>query len=380
MSTLGCFRMISLAGPCLLLLGCGDTSPANNQGSSYRGYSPPQKEPEDVGPSTAASPQLVFSHPDDEKLLRRWETIARRLAGPDWDYERCDELPISRSYRAWWSSVSGSNDRSLPIHPSRRPVGREYHSIVLFASRDAPKTHEVSGVGFEAKWYPAETGWGASVLCSTIRGDSQRKDPKSWTIYFQPANRTRGPFISYYPRFAFYTASHDFGGTSYRLFVKSEPFDDTYQKGVDNATLRRWIATPESLRDTGLAWLKGLREKVESDVMADEAEGYLVESNSHVPEDQFFTVSFPQRFSGLRGDLGQKGARTIAAFLPAPEPGSERKPRRPSDRKMTDAEKKLVIQKADDAIARRRQLLEDHHREMHAALLKAFPVLELLDE
>ncbi len=50
----------------------------------------------------------------------------------------------------------------------------------------------------------------------------------------------------------------------------------------------------------------------------------------------------------------------------------------PSDRELTEKEEQLVIDEAKEEIERRKRKLQENYEEMHAALLKAFPLDEYL--
>jgi hypothetical protein len=319
--------------------------------------------------------ELVFPrHPLDGEELRTWERLARQVVTPEWQHTpwHVNERLHSTDYRTIWQRQDGDGKNA-----------RTLQKIELRANPWSREPRKINSVSLSAIWRPDAEGWGANVGCSTSapsRSGTPDRPGKRWGIYFH--RHTQGDLD---PRFGSYTLGflpglahfYDvkrFGGTTYNLRVVVEPADS---RDITNAELKAWIESPEAMRDVGLKWLDELIVEIERQVRSGEAVQSAYRPNSD-------TDQAGRGGPAARLFISPRAKHSLAALAwpqlvvtipPEPEkPDSER-----SDRKLTDEEQQLVIREAKEDIEKRRNILREKYREMHAALLKAFPLDEYLN-
>jgi hypothetical protein len=144
-----------------------------------------------------------------------------------------------------------------------------------------------------------------------------------------------------------------FGDTTYCVRVA---YQDAGYPGrpMSDEEIKRWYASPESLRDAAVARLSDMRKRAATvvksrrGVRALNTESYRGASNRGRHRSQFL----------------------LATLRPAP---------RPSNRPLSDEEEEKLIEKAHATIDDRIVFIREHYRDLHAALLNTFPLIKAFD-
>lgn len=370
----------------LFLPGCTPTNPITDRGGG-------QDDSEEIPVRTISLEQMRFSSPELAAKLRCFDATANRFAEDDWHRRPYTTFP---SYRA--RGVYFAEWATFPNERGRNPVNyhgpKELHCISIGAVFDAdavttsrqsllPRPEhgsgavsltappaeesllpnpEIVGVRLNARWKPAGEGWAATLRYRTFQGGDYPRSGK-------PDEDFRISFLRYPPpdsdgllNFAetrieysrtggaWYTADRIFGGsngqppTMYEFVVNTTDAHDEARlpREVPDQDVRRMMATPEALRDFGLAAYTALAKKIDEDIPSGKA----------------------LRRMQLARNL-HHGESPDALH---------------SDRPLSPEELDEVHQTARAAIDLKIRLLREDYQEMHAALLRAFPLLECVPE
>ncbi|MBW3540686.1 MAG: hypothetical protein KY476_10475 [Planctomycetes bacterium] len=295
------------------------------------------------------------SNPNVGRYLRAWDRIARRLAGPRWEH-----IP-------WRGDPTADRPHFSTAWRLRDGRGRWLQHISASAVSDGHDPFGIGSIKMGAASRPAGAGWSArvSVQSSPFCTVADEFLPSIGFEYYAAGN-TRNPasLFGYFPGLIQYHDETQFDGTHYRVGVMVETGCASLRE------LARWMESPETLRDTGLAWLDRVESEFEKGIRSGEAvERAWVEIESEsvslLPASPALWVCGPP--AGL-------SPQSLLVETAAPDPHlHEPRETRPSDRKLTESEQDEIIQKARSQIEANRRRLREHYREMHGALMKAFP-------
>ena len=305
-------------------------------------YKPPRRQSR----ATVKLDDLDFQRASDEQLLRRAHEIATRLSQSSWAHEPLGGWEMD--YDAIWKTT-GRHEQWMwaSMDYDRRPPGRELHSILLRTRRGSETPKTVRAVDVMAKWCPADSGWGARFSLNTAVADGKLRGSIHFAHY--PSGQEHSDkMLSFSGLMTSFHTTKEFGETHYQIGVRIPTTE--------------WIsvvaASPDSMRDIAVSWLDDLKAAVEENVISGEAveHAFIIEQ------------------------AGSTRTANAIVFTSAVPPPPE-KPRQsvPSDRKLTEPEKQQIIREADDSIENQKKLLLENYKEMHASLVKAFPLAELLE-
>ncbi len=354
-----------LAALFFALAGCEAALPPDESASEAE-----RRRVEDYGPRVAHTIEgMSFDDRDHERLLRRFDSAARRLAGEGWEHESYHSRPEFQVITATWANTLGEKRR-----------GVQQHSIVIDAQRDVKAAPTILAVGVKATFAPADTGWGANVVYYAphdrvwMRGTrfliTFRHHPKgefTWTA----------PSLEVFKDLEVFAARREFGGTAYPISVGKHPA--TTEKAI-RGDIFPLLASADSLRDAALARLDELEAKAKEEILSGKAvgEGHLAHRSplpelrqTHIGWSRFASLgATPHRYAAERLNRDRDSlVSTQAAFAVPP---------RPSSREMTEKEREVVLHEAQAVIAERKKLVRENYREMFEALSKAFPLRECL--
>ncbi|MCI0681292.1 MAG: hypothetical protein L0Y71_04240 [Gemmataceae bacterium] len=287
--------------------------------------------------------------------LERWTKAARALAGKDWEHRTWfRSSPDSYVYNSWWSAQGDP--------PQGIPPGKEWHFIRLEAFRATRATlntkessrnpREIQAVGLWVAWKPARTGWRAD-LWHYLPHQPLSHDQDSFGFDLQQVLNEGQPdagqpeagqpdTLAWRFRLAeeleFWQTEKVFEDTRY--WVKVElPRKVGGGREIPSADIKPWLASADSFRAAGLARLQALKELLEKQLPS----GAAVRS-----------ATLSTRIGNL--------------------------PPHDSKRLLTDAERAQLLQEGLSKIEARRRAFVEHAADMHAALVKAFPLRDCLGD
>ncbi len=297
-----------------------------------------------------------FDDPEVGRRMRRIDAATRELAQPSWQVKPYHlVLPKYGTWTAWWATPAATINRYGDLDPSTKLADDEIRVIRLEANGTRGSFKAIHSFHLVAIRRAPDDEWGASVVYECAKSDSticqfqisigRRTKSPSKTDGKPSDDGQRGDLGFFYRSAAVKRNSlifedltcfqrvRTYGGTRYYLAV------DIGGPEFSDEEVNRWFASPESLRDTAQAYLDRLSHQIEADF----ASGAVIK---RAYDEEYF------RSGG-------------------PNPGE-------SSRQMTDAEKALILAEARAEIESSRTLIQTHFREMHAALLKTFPLAECL--
>jgi len=230
-----------------------------------------------------------------------WETTSYRMLGNFYDSIWCHGPKVGQNCRTIYGTIGVRDQHILELY-------------TLFYN-DFPI---VSGLGFSARWFPKETGWGASFYFNEGGGNTVGD---GWAVDFYE-----------YTTFTGQAAETINLGNDYQYKIVETTID--YSTGMTNREdLALYLAGPEGMRDRGLVQIQALAEKVRTEL------------NAHrVP------TCDPQPYQG-------GGIKPPCITRP-----------------MTPAEETEELTRADEYFDEQEQLLQDHYDEMYSAWMTAFPL------
>jgi hypothetical protein len=353
---------LALAALSFALAGCDAVAPPDE--------SPSKAEPrrtEDYGPKVAHTiDDMKFNDPAHERLLRRFDSTARRLAGDDWKHEDYNARAESNVITATWVNTPGEKRR-----------GTTQHSLMIEAQRDVKASPTILAVGVKANWAPAEAGWGAGFAYYAPHDRVWMRETR-FRIMFRhyPEGRFTwtAPSLEVFKDLEVFATSREFGGTKYPISVRKYPATTNEASPED---ILPFLHSAESLRDAAFSRLDDLEAKAKEEILSGKAvgEGHLAQlSPSSGPRliqggrRRFAATGDQYVADALNRDNGSL-AWTQAVFVPPPER---------SRREMTKKERQVVLQETQAVIAERKMRVRENYREMFGALSKAFPLRECL--
>lgn len=269
--------------------------------------------------------------------FRRFHTAAEKMAKQGWDRKPYETFTDRRldgvAYAHWCTFVE--QDRLVPINYGGP---RELNTIQIGAFFDPnpenPNAHKnINGVFLYAKWKPAEAGWSAYLGYGKT---TRIRDVFDCSFYcFAGPKEKPGqlPLIeSFLDSHANYSGMFLFGEagkqTQYSYLVTS--WEKPRQVVLDDE-VRRVLKSPESLRDYLLVPYRNLLKRL----------------HQEIPE--------------------EKGYRATVYPTPAV-----------SERRLSDAERKQVLQSACDEVELKIRTVQTHYKALFVAQQKAFPLRESL--
>lgn len=271
--------------------------------------------------------------------FRRFHAAAEKMAKQGWDHKPYETFADRRldgvAYAHWCTFVE--QDRLVPINYGGP---RELNTVQIGAFFDPnpenPNAHKnINGAFVYAKWKPADAGWSAYVSYGKT---TRIRDVFDCSFYYFAGPKEkpgRLPLIeSFLDGHANYSGMFLFGEagkqTQYSYLVTS--WEKPRQVVLDDE-VRRILKSPESLRDFLLVPYKNLLKRLHQDI----------------PEEKGYS----------------------AKVYPTPAV---------SDRRLSDAERKQVLQSACDEVEFKIRTVQNHYKALFAAQRKAFPLRECLGE
>jgi hypothetical protein len=347
------------------LVGCEAAVPPPDESSSED----ERRRTEDYGPKVAHTIDgMKFDDPAHERLLRRLDSAARRLAGEGWAHESYRSRPTGQAITAMWANT---------LDEKRR--GTQQHSIVVEAQRALKASPTILAVGVKATFAPADTGWGAYVLYYAPHDRVWMRDTRFSILFRHYPNGEftwKASSLEVFKDLEVYTTRREFGGTEYPISVGKHP---ATTNAATRGDILPFLESAESLRDAALARLAELEARAKEEILSGKAvgKGNLAQLSSTEPSQSRGGGS---RVTILRAAGRQDAVEALnrdhdslawarAAFVPPPPPSS---------REMTEEERKVVLQEAQAVLAQRKKLIRENYREMFDALSKAFPLGECL--
>ena len=278
-----------------------------------------------------------FMYPGDEALFAGTEVIALRLGlVPN---VRNSQTAVWPRVAEQWHAADDADTTQWLSKNSDHP----FHSVALYAYPYERESGQFGIVMVDAAWAPAKSGWGSAVRMETLASDYDR-NTTNWNFTF--AKFVDGHLgdekLELYP--GDYRHNEKFGDTTYQIYTMRMP------DGFADSTASKLFDSPEGLRDFGTQWIESVRKRAIGAIQ----QGAGANISAMRPNTE------PQRGHG-----GIPDARLD--FLP-------------SDRPMTEDEKKIAIQHVNDEMDHRKRLLTANFRETHAALVESFPWKECLKE
>ena len=258
---------------------------------------------------------LQFEDAATERRLKALESGVRQLADASWrsiPWQRCGNFFMAR----WCHGTGARADGQIA---SSTQHDRDQHVIELHTLFYGKKFPQVFGMGVAALWIPPGEGWGAYVAFDeggkSVVGEGFSL---SFHRYDTPTGEPDTTLTL---------------GEQYEYSV----FDTEYALAVSDLPVCEGFAlltaSPEALRDRGLAQLADALKEMEEIIRSGKAS---------------------------RREYGEylgRGVPPVALTRP-----------------LTPAEQKEALAKARSHFTGQKQLLRTHYREMYAALLKAFPL------
>ncbi|MCI0394083.1 MAG: hypothetical protein L0332_01810 [Chloroflexi bacterium] len=281
---------------------------------------------EAAGPTATPFPavaveELQFADAETGRRFVALDACARALAGPDWVHEAY--RPIGNFYQASWCSQANSQEECFLRDVAAG--GREIQVVELSTLFYPGQFPQVFGLNLWARWAPAGQGWGAAF---SFAEGGQGVMGSGFSLYF-----TEYP-DGMAPRFPASGSEVTAVGLGDRYTYQ------VHESLVEHASgrplreeLAAYLASPEAMRNQGLANLAALQQKVEETILA-----HQVTTCEYGP---------------YEGD-GIPPACTL--------------------RPLTADEEAAALAEAEQHFNGQQRLLSDDYQEMYAALLKAFPL------
>jgi hypothetical protein len=258
--------------------------------------------------------ELQFKDPETGQ---RFRALDRCIAGIVDDTWRTTSYQlIGNFYMSSWCRGSGAPPGCEIAYPTR--ADRDQHIVRLYTLFYPQGYPQVFGLGLQALWLPEATGWGTSFYFNEGGGGVMGE---GWGVSFSEFTDSAGE-----------PAAMVHIGRAYSYDIYETTVDDSPALPMRD-DLALYLASPEAMRDRGLAQIRALAEKVKA------------------------TISAHQVTACDRGPYLGRG------IPPTCRP-----------RPLTPAEETAELARAEAYFADQEQLLQDHYREMYAAWLLAFPL------
>jgi hypothetical protein len=311
---------------------------------------------------TVAIDELTSVNPMLLRRLRSLHATAGKVAKPFWDYQPYHVRAWNSTlWTAWWATPA---EALVPfggfrIDPPPKP-DEERHIIRIEALGSRREPHAIDEIYFTAYRLAKRGQWGAGIqygFGEWPEGIKYGFGSKSRSLHRDVAfdlsfNLRMGePMADERSRFRLSTDLSGFrcdkiiGGLEYPFLVEPAP------AGNSDREIKPWFASAASLRECALKRLDELSPRVEKYILSYRGDGYYRVGHATPSE-----PAQPQL--------------VLASFAPPPRPGG---------RPLTMSEKLQVLQEARDELNRRRKLVMDYFREMHAALVETFPLGNCLE-
>ena len=292
---------------------------------------------------------FTFQYPAHREKLHRMQEIASRIAEESWEHREWYRLQNAIVYHAWWASLPNQiNDLGhLDYGRDLTKLASSFHRIVLNARNEKKrnKPREISAVGVEAGWIPEPPGWSGAIHYYDPRDSSETVLPRMKFFYNY---RTKDKFtdgVRSYEELRLFHVERTYGDTLYGIGVSgSVKYPET------DSEIIQVLKTPEVFRDFCLKQLESLEKNVREQIPNGRGISY-----------QYYTRDL---FSSHR-----KHQIQFVSMRPQP-------PR--SERELTKEEKQELVSEAVSLIERRRDVITENFYEIHAAIEKAFPLVEFL--
>jgi hypothetical protein len=323
----------------LLLLVAGITgSGCGGQGGNAAPVPAPPAPPSSPKVEEVKDSEFTFADAALRAQLERYAEAARRLAGKDWEHRTWFRTQDSYVYNSW------RRTQPDPIPDT------EWHFIQLEAYRATRKTlntkesnrdpREIQAVGLDVHWKPATTGWRAH-LWHRVPHNPLSQDQDSFGFDLQQLLDKGEPAAAAWrfrlaEELEFWQTEKVIDDTRYWIRVE-QPHNVPLGRTIPTAEIRSWLDSADSFRAAGEARLQTLKEQLEKQMPS--------------------------------------GAAVRSAVL------TQRQPNLPpfdSKRRLSEAERKQILEDGLAKLAARRRAFVDHAADMHAALVKAFPLAECL--
>lgn len=316
---------------------------------------PPASKPKNdfrslTGPNYEHLTLDTFTYRDaaHERKLHRMQEIAERIAGKSWEHRDWYRRRGWIVYRAWWTSLPDQfNAFGHRHHGLALPKGPFHHvSLETFHDKRKARPREIIAVGVRAGWVPVAPGWLGGIQYHDPRDMIDHSGPRMVFTYSQ--RKAEGKFadgVRSDEHLRRFQVTRNYGDTRYGIQVKGSPKYPT-----TDAEIVAVLETAEAFRDFCLNQLAALEKNVREQIPNGRGIGYRYYARD---------LSSFARADGTR----------FVAFRPKP----------PSSRRdLTKTEQQKLVAEAVALIERRRMLVNENFREIHAAIEKAFPLVEVL--
>lgn len=328
---------------------------------------PPVRQPD----KPISLESFAFQDPRLEQELQSVTQAIEKIADEKWERKPWHaDLHSNDCYRLWCSSVGVIE---MLNKPPERLSQESYLLVRLNAYVPHKNAKEITSIDVESTWQAPPGIWGASVSYGLRMNESTKSINRFQFIRYNSANpRPEYEMEMIEPRHWLdaYSAFMSFDSVDYSVRVSTRPDSVTERATIQD--FLRWHQSARALHDDWHLRLTKLEEQAKKDITS----GKAFQDGSSLKPDPPMNPA----------DQGMQSPRfrsvpALIALLPGREVANVPPPfRYHSSRKVTTQERQQVLKIALQEISQRKQQLEDEYQEMHAALVKAFPFSEFLQE
>ncbi len=330
--------------------------------------------------------EFTFASSIIRSQMERMAEQTAALAGAQWDHRGWYQVNDCAIYSDRWCSLPKSIDAVRGCLHKNLPADAEVHSIFLEAFGSPP--HEcmaIQALCLTASWQPGREARVKSIEKSIEKSAaSEGGAPRErWGAHVEYYLQQHA-FSSQRDNFKFFCwkgvggtpDSKQIGLDDFRGFRWRKRFGNRgyginvalqARKTVPNSEIKRWLQSPESFRHEALSRLDSLASLAEKQLATGQLEkhyGYQASHSAREPSPSFAATSLSSRTASA-------SVPAVIAFNSPP----------PMDfhQGISNEEKKVMLAEVRAEFARRKQLIGDNYEEMHAAMSKAFPLVQFLD-
>ena len=233
----------------------------------------PPAKPQDER-KTIKSDEFVFGNPAVAYRLHQFEAAARELAQEDWEHQPFHaRSPRTIFWRTWWGKPAGSIDRfGYFDRQKKQQPGEERHVCRIDALRNRDQPNSVVAVCLLAAWSPRGNGWTAHVSYCFPRRHPTSGDAFDLSFKYRDENipERNQRTIRLSDHLSNFKTRKHYDGTTYGIQVTLDAAE-LFTNRISSDEVRRWYASPESLRDAAPGRLDRLEKKIEADVRSGKA-------------------------------------------------------------------------------------------------------------
>jgi hypothetical protein len=316
-----------------------------------------------VAEPMATEEQSLLPVGGQDRSLRKLARIASQHVGEGSLLEK----RTGGSSGSYWLAKWGRPRHAFvkePDVPVPGMAGEERLSVMLLRFRKQALTPTIR---VHASFEPPQDGWQCFILFEhpwTSVSSKSRFDVL-WRFLSEDGVNSpyRGRAFSVERELSFYHGHAEFEDIVYRVSLKLTDRSDSKTLFTTDE-IKRWYASPESLRDAALERLRTLRAKAADTISAPGgAPGYEKVKPFRLGGVGRFSVGSPSQ---------KRTTSPTISFVNLPAP-------RRSNRPLKEEELRQLIDDAHSELDRRIAFIRKHHRDLHAALLKTFPLNKAFD-